>query len=105
MIAEYNKTTKELKEHVYAPSGRLATLVKRQIYWHHNDHLGTPQAMTDINGTVVWTMRQTPFGIATVNEDPSSGDTVMTNIINVESEHPQLDNAIHNSTNSYLLEW
>jgi len=23
------------------------------VYWHHNDHLGTPQAMTDINGTVV----------------------------------------------------
>jgi len=45
------------------------------VYWEHNDHLGTPQAMTDINGTVVWTASQTPFGIATVNEDPD-GDGI-----------------------------
>jgi RHS repeat-associated protein len=49
------------------------------VYWHHNDHLGTPQALTDINGTVVWTMSQTPFGIATVNEDPDGDGITVTN--------------------------
>jgi len=49
------------------------------VYWHHNDHLGTPQALTDVNGTVVWTMSQTPFGIATVNEDPDGDGIAVTN--------------------------
>jgi len=41
--------------------------------------VGTPQAMTDINGTVVWTMSQTPFGLATVNEDPDGDGIRVTN--------------------------
>jgi RHS repeat-associated protein len=36
----------------------------------HNDHLGTPQKLTDSTGTVVWSADYKPFGEATVN--PSS---------------------------------
>jgi RHS repeat-associated protein len=32
----------------------------------HNDHLGTPQKMTDASGTVVWTADYKPFGEATI---------------------------------------
>src|SRR5512147_365268 len=32
----------------------------------HNDHLGTPQKMTDATGTVVWAADYKPFGEATV---------------------------------------
>ena len=32
----------------------------------HNDHLGTPQKMTDSTGTVVWSADYKPFGEATV---------------------------------------
>jgi uncharacterized protein RhaS with RHS repeats len=32
------------------------------LYWYHNDHLGTPQAMTDTNKTVVWRGDYLPFG-------------------------------------------
>jgi len=61
------------------PTGGGATVGVEAVYWHHNDHLGTPQALTDINGTVVWTMSQTPFGIATVNEDPDGNGIKVTN--------------------------
>jgi RHS repeat-associated protein len=37
-----------------------------QIYYYHVDHLGTPQAMTDGSGTVVWKANYEPFGKATV---------------------------------------
>jgi RHS repeat-associated protein len=37
-----------------------------QIYYYHVDHLGTPQAMTDSAGTVVWKADYEPFGKATV---------------------------------------
>jgi len=59
--------------------GGGATVTTEVVYWHHNDHLGTPQALTDINGKVVWTMSQTPFGIATVNEDPDGDGITVTN--------------------------
>ncbi len=40
------------------------------LYYVHNDPLGTPQAMTDESGNVVWTAETDPFGGAKVNEDP-----------------------------------
>ncbi len=61
-----------------APGGG-ATVTTEAVYWHHNDHLGTPQALTDVNGTVVWTASYTPFGIATVNEDPDGDGFTVTN--------------------------
>ena len=61
------------------PAGGGATVTSEAVYWHHNDHLGTPQALTDINGTVVWTMSQTPFGITSVNEDPDGDGITVTN--------------------------
>ncbi|MBN8771113.1 MAG: RHS repeat protein [Thiobacillus sp.] len=37
-----------------------------QIYYYHVDHLGTPQAMTNSAGTVVWKANYEPFGKAMV---------------------------------------
>jgi RHS repeat-associated protein len=45
------------------------------LYFVHNDHLGTPQALTNQAGAVVWKATYDPFGQATVNEDPD-GDGV-----------------------------
>jgi len=61
-----------------APGGG-ATVTAEAVYWHHNDHLGTPPALTDASGRVVWTMSQTPFGVATVNEDPDGDGIKVTN--------------------------
>jgi RHS repeat-associated protein len=37
-----------------------------EIYYYHNDHLGTPQVMTDKNADIVWQADYTPFGKANV---------------------------------------
>src|SRR5690554_345357 len=34
----------------------------KQVYYYHNDHLGTPQLLTDQQQSVVWQGRYTPFG-------------------------------------------
>ena len=33
-----------------------------KIYYYHNDHLGSPVAMSDQSGTVVWRADYQPFG-------------------------------------------
>jgi len=38
-------------------------------YFYHNDHLGTPQKMTAVNGAVVWSATYTSFGEANVEVD------------------------------------
>jgi len=76
LVGEYDGSGNVIREHAYGPTGRLASFdAAGNAYWHHNDHLGTPQAMTNAVGLTVWKMSQTPFGIATVNEDPD-GDTI-----------------------------
>jgi len=51
------------------------------LYYVHNDPLGTPQALTNEAGTVVWTAQYDPFGKATVNEDPDGdGNSVTLNV-------------------------
>jgi len=33
-----------------------------QYFFYHNDHLGTPQKITDVNGAVVWSGIYSSFG-------------------------------------------
>ena len=47
------------------------------FYFIHTDHLGTPQALTDKVGTLVWRGVYDPFGKAVADEDPDGdGKTV-----------------------------
>ena len=41
--------------------------VSTALYYIHNDHLGTPQILTDQNGTVAWSANYQPFGKVTIN--------------------------------------
>ena len=51
------------------------------IYYVHNDHLGTPVKMTNEMGLVVWQATYDPFGKATVDEDvDGDGNAVEMNV-------------------------
>ena len=52
---------------------------REQIYYFHNDHLGTPQAMSDAAGRTVWTAEYDTFGKATVNQDPDGDGQIVVN--------------------------
>jgi RHS repeat-associated protein len=54
---------------------------RTSIHYVHNDHLGTPMALTDESGAKVWSATYDPFGQATVNEDvDGNGEPVTLNI-------------------------
>ncbi len=56
-----------VKSYVYLNGAPVARIDNNsQIYYYHDDHLGSPQAMTDASGATVWKATYEPFGKATV---------------------------------------
>jgi len=66
IIAESNSAGSSTAEYVYLNSQPLAKIEGSNVYYYHNDHLGTPQKLTDSTGTVVWSADYKPFGEATI---------------------------------------
>ena len=72
LTSRWNKTRQLLKGCLF---GGLITVLSvtgaqaTDIRYFHNDHLGTPQVMTDENQTVVWDAEYDPFGKATLNAE------------------------------------
>jgi RHS repeat-associated protein len=65
LIAETNQTGQMLAEYVYLGDQLLAMIKPGDaVYYFHNDHLGTPQVLTDSTGAVAWKAAYTPFGDA-----------------------------------------
>jgi RHS repeat-associated protein len=65
LIAETNLTGQMLAEYIYL-GDQLLSMIKpgESIYYFHNDHLGTPQVLTDDSQTIAWKAVYTPFGEA-----------------------------------------
>ncbi len=66
IIAESDITHGTISDYVYLNGQPLAKIEGTNVYYYHNDHLGTPQKMTDSSGTVVWSADYKPFGEATI---------------------------------------
>ncbi len=71
LVAEYDENGQELRTYGYQPDSIWTTnplWLKEgdEYYWYQNDHLGTPQKLIDINGTVVWAAQYTAFGEAQI---------------------------------------
>jgi RHS repeat-associated protein len=66
LIAESDSAGNVSAEYVYLNSQPLAKMEGANTYYYHNDHLATPQKMTDSSGAVVWSADYKPFGEATI---------------------------------------
>ena len=60
---------KSVRDYLYVPGTYvpLALRVDGQHFYYHNDHAGTPQRMTDVDGNVVWSAEHFAFGYAQVH--------------------------------------
>jgi len=71
LIGEYDSTGNEIKSYGYKPGSTWTTdppFMKEggNYYFYQNEHLGTPQKMTAVNGAVVWSAKYSSFGEAAV---------------------------------------
>ena len=64
-----NRNRNSLNRFIQVSLGLLISLLltspaqaAKQLLFIHNDHLGTPQMVTDQNQTVVWEGKRKPFG-------------------------------------------
>ncbi len=63
----YEQDNTGAKDYVYLNHVPVARVDNgTAVYYYHTDHLGTPRAMTNSAGTVVWKALYEPFGKATV---------------------------------------
>jgi len=81
LIGEYDAGGDFNKGYGWRPNGIWGTdplfmVEDEEYYFYHNDHLGTPQKMTDMDRDVVWSATYGAFGAATV--DP--GATLVSNL-------------------------
>ena len=59
---------------------RVADLpqLEQQLFYIHNNHLGTPTRLTDTSAQIVWRAYYTPFGSATINDDVDGNNIAVT---------------------------
>jgi len=71
LVAETDAAGNVVKSYGYRPGSTWTTdplflKVGGQYYFYQNDHLGTPQKLTAVNGAVVWSVKYSSFGEVTV---------------------------------------
>lgn len=68
LAAEYSSSGQLLKEYHFHPQKTWMTdplfqrTIAGELYYYHNDHLGTPQQMVDATGNIVWSAQYAAFG-------------------------------------------
>lgn len=72
LAAEYSDQGIFQKEYHFHPQATWMTspqfmrTASNQVYYYHNDHLGTPQELIDREGNIVWQAEYDAFGRATI---------------------------------------
>lgn len=75
---------------------RVADMPKEStLYLVHNDHLGTPTRLSNLNAEVVWKADYTPFGLAMVDEDADGNGSSITFNIRMPGQYFDSESNLH----------
>jgi RHS repeat-associated protein len=66
------------------------------FYFYHNDHLGTPQKLTAVNGAVGWSAKYSSFGEADVDASSS-----ITNNLRFAGQYYDTESGLHYNYNRF----
>jgi len=100
LLAEMDGAGNTRKVYVYS-NGQPVAMVdystnnSGDLYYIHNDHLGTPQALTDESGSVVWRALYQPFGEAIVDEDPDLDTNKVTFNLRFPGQYYDQESGLH----------
>ena len=72
LIAVTDGTGATLREYIYWGNQQIALITNGNTYYIHNDHLNTPQVMTNQSQQVVWMGDYEPFGEVATNQNNST---------------------------------
>ncbi len=97
LLAILDDTGQPVRELVYLNRQPLAVVDHEAdaVYYVHNDHLGTPRALSDESGTRVWTAVYDPFGAATVDEDPDQDGISVTLNLRFPGQYYDQETGLH----------
>ncbi len=103
LIAELNNTGETQVEYAYLNNQPLSQInaANAEIFYYHNDHLGAPEKLTNSQGTIVWQATYSPFGQATVNEDPDGDENNVTQNIRFPGQYFDQETGLHYNWNRY----
>ncbi|MEE4599831.1 MAG: RHS repeat-associated core domain-containing protein, partial [Desulfobacteraceae bacterium] len=101
VIGEYAASGAELKAYGWKPGSIWGTdplfmKIEGSYYFYHNDHLGTPQKMTAVNGSVVWKAKYTSFGEADIEDD-----SIFENHLRFAGQYLDEETGLHYNWNRY----
>jgi RHS repeat-associated protein len=93
IIAESNSAGTVTAEYVYLNGQPIAKMEGASTYYYHNDHLATPQKMTDSSGTVVWSADYKPFGEVNITTN------TITNNLRFPGQYFDAETGLHQNWN------
>ncbi|MCP4703098.1 MAG: hypothetical protein GY865_00690 [candidate division Zixibacteria bacterium] len=101
LIGEYDQAGTEIKTYGWKPGNTWGTdplfmKIGSEYYFYHNDHLGTPQKMTAVNGAVVWSAKYSSFGKAEI--DPAS---TVENNLRLAGQYEDTETGLHFNFHRY----
>ena len=79
----------------------VANAFDTALYYVINDHLGTPMALSDKRGRMVWSALYDPFGKATVNEDPDENGIPITFHMRFPGQYYDQETGLHYNWHRY----
>jgi RHS repeat-associated protein len=85
---------------VYIPAITVPT-TQTNVYYIHNDHLGTPRAMTDANKKVVWRWDSDPFGNTAANDDPDNDGVKVSMNLRFAGQYFDQESGLHYNYHRY----
>ena len=101
LIGEYDAAGGELKTYGWKPGSTWGTdpvFMKNRgaYYFYHNDHLGTPQKITVVNGGVVWAANYTSFGVTDIDAASTA-----TNSLRFSGQYYDSETGLHYNYHRY----
>jgi RHS repeat-associated protein len=95
LIAEADERGKIEREYVYLDHHPIAMFENGEAYWIHTDHLGTPIAVTDARGRIIWKAVHRVFGEAIVDSDPDKDGELFTLNLRLPGQYADAESGTH----------